>query len=390
MSYQSSSQVRMDASNKIPHYDTIVILLLSTPTCRAEVHLQGPQDPLDHTQKGIVMPTLSRRHLIAAASALPLVAICTRPAHAAEFSYKLATNLPATHPLSARNSEAAERIKAATGGRLEVSVFPNSQLGTDTDMLSQVRSGALEFFTLSGLILSTLVPLAAINGVGFAFKNSDQALASMDGELGALVRAEIAKRGLMAFDKIYDSGFRQITSSTRPIKAPGDLAGMKIRVPAAALWTSMFRDFGASPTTINFSEVYSALQTKVADAQENPLSVTDTGKLYEVQKYCSMTNHMWDGFWLLANPRAFKQLPADIQALVVREFARAAEEERTDVAKLNAGLQESLAGKGLQFNDVDPLAFRDALRKVGFYTEWKGKFGEPAWKTFESTVGTLA
>jgi tripartite ATP-independent transporter DctP family solute receptor len=333
---------------------------------------------------------LPRRRLLATACALPLVAIRTRPARAADFSYKLATNLPATHPLSARNIEAADRIKAATGGRLEIAVFPNSQLGTDTDMLSQVRSGALEFFTLSGLILSTLVPLAAINGVGFAFKDNEQALAAMDGDLGRLVRAEIAKRGLRPFDRVFDSGFRQITSSTKPINAPGDLAAMKIRVPPAALWTSMFRDFGASPVTINFSEVYSALQTKIADGQENPLAIIDAAKLYEVQRYCSMTRHMWDGYWLLANPRAFKQLPQDVQEIVLREFARAADEERADLAKLNAGLRASLSARGLAFNDVDPAPFRDALRKAGFYAEWKGKFGEQAWKTLEASTGGLS
>ena len=333
---------------------------------------------------------LPRRHVLATACALPLVAIRTRPARAAEFSYKLATNLPATHPLSARNMEAAERIKAATNGRLEIAVFPNSQLGTDTDMLSQVRSGALEFFTLSGLILSTLVPLAAINGVGFAFKDNEQALAAMDGDLGRLVRAEVAKRGLLAFEHIFDSGFRQITSSTKPITAPGDLAAMKIRVPPAALWTSMFRDFGASPVTINFSEVYSALQTKIADGQENPLAIIDAAKLYEVQRYCSMTRHMWDGYWLLANQRAFKQLPQDVQEIAAREFARAAGEERDDLAKLNAGLRASLSAHGLAFNDVDPAPFRDALRKAGFYAEWKGKFGEQAWKTLEASAGGLS
>ncbi len=127
--------------------------------------------------------------------------------------------------MNVRLTEAAARIKAATGGALDISLFPNSQLGTDTDMLSQVRSGAIEFFTLSGLILSTLVPLAAINGVGFAFKDTAQALGAMDGELGALVRAEIAKRGLMAFDHIFDSGFRQITTAARPIRTPADLPG---------------------------------------------------------------------------------------------------------------------------------------------------------------------
>ena len=333
--------------------------------------------------------TTRRRRLLGAAASLPLFAI-VRPAWAAEFTYKLATNLPVGHPLNVRNIEAAERIKTATGGRLDIALFPNSQLGTDTDMLSQVRSGAIEFFTLSGLILSTLVPIAAINGLGFAFKSADQALAAMDGAVGALVRAETGKRGLIAFDKIFDSGFRQMTTSTRPIKVPGDFAGMKIRVPAAAMWTSMFKDFGAAPTTINFSEVYSALQTHIADGEENPLSVIDAAKLNEVQKYCSMTNHMWDGFWMLANPRAFTALPADVQAIARREFGRAADEERVDVAKLNASLQATLMGKGMVFNDVDPALFREALRKAGFYTEWKGKFGDEAWKTLEAAVGTLA
>ena len=332
----------------------------------------------------------TRRRLLTTAAALPLVAIGTRSAHAADFTYKMATNLPLTHPLNARATQAAARIKEATGGKLEINLFPNSQLGTDTDMLSQVRSGALEFFTLSGLILSTLVPLAAINGVGFAFKDSTQVFATMDGKLGALVRAEIDKRGLTAFDKIFDNGFRQITSSTKPIAAPEDLSGFKIRVPPSALWTSMFRDFGASPTSINFSEVYSALQTKIADGQENPLTLIETAKLYEVQKYCSMTNHMWDGFWLLANGRAWKALPADMQAACTKEFARAALEERDDLATLNKGVRTTLEGRGLVFNDVQPEPFRDALRKAGFYAEWKGKFGAEAWSTLEASVGSLS
>ena len=330
----------------------------------------------------------TRRRLLATAAALPLAAIRTRPAHAAEFTYKMATNLPLTHPLNARATEAHARIKEATGGRLEMSLFPNSQLGTDTDMLSQVRSGALEFFTLSGLILSTLVPLAAINGVGFAFKDTDQAFAAMDGALGKLVRAEIDKRGLFAFEHPFDNGFRQITSSVKPIAVPGDLAGMKIRVPPSALWTSMFRGFGASPTSINFSEVYSALQTKIADGQENPLALIETAKLYEVQKYCSMTNHMWDGFWLLANARAWRALPADVQDVCTKELGRAALEERADLVKLNVGVRATLESRGLALNDVQPAPFRDALRKAGFYAEWKGKFGDEAWATLEAAIGT--
>jgi len=336
------------------------------------------------------MKNISRRGLIAGASALPLVAINARGANAAGFRYKFATNLPPAHPLNTSNAAAIARIKAATNGALDITLFPSSQLGTDPVMLNQVRSGAIQFFTLSPLILSTLVPMAAINGVGFAFGSEAQAFAAMDGKLGALVRGAINKAGLVVFDKIYDNGFRQITTSTHPIQTPDDLADLRIRVPPASLWTSMFTDFGASPTTVSFNEVYTALQTHLVDAQENPLAIISTAKLYEVQKYCSMTNHMWDGFWLLANPAAFNALPADIQEIAKREFARAALEQRVEVAKLTSGLQASLKGHGLVFNNTTPAPFRAKLASAGFYATWKAKFGDAAWSTLEDYTGTLA
>lgn len=334
--------------------------------------------------------SITRRTLALGAAALPLVAIRTRPAHAAEFTYKMANNTPATHPLTVRMQEAADRVLKATDGKVEIRIFPNSQLGTDTDMLSQVRSGAIEFFSLSGLILATLVPPASINGVGFAFKSYDQVWPAMDGKLGAYVRAEIGKRGLYAFDKIFDNGFRQTTSSTKPITTAADLKGFKIRVPVSPLWTSMFQALGASPASINFAEVYSALQTRIVDGQENPLSLIETAKLYEVQKYCAMTNHMWDGFHLLANRRAFDKLPAEAQTVVNREFATAAIDERADIAKLNTDVRSTLEKRGLVFNEVDTTGFRDALKAAGFYKEWRGKYGEEAWAVLEGAVGAVS
>src|SRR5271169_2578757 len=250
---------------------------------------------------------MQRREFIkcgAAAAVAPAIIVPGR-SRAAEFSYKFAQNLPAMHPLYIRAAEAAEQIKASTKGRVEIQVFPNSQLGSDTDSLSQVRAGGIELFTLSGLILSTLVTPASINGIGFAFPDYDKVWAAMDGDLGAYIREQIKKAGLMVMDKIWDNGFRQTTSSTKPINSPDDLKGFKIRVPPSPLWTSMYKAFGASPASINFNEVYSALQTKVVEGQENPLSLIQIAKLYEVQKYCSLTGHMWDGFWTLANAQAW-------------------------------------------------------------------------------------
>jgi tripartite ATP-independent transporter DctP family solute receptor len=336
---------------------------------------------------------LSRRRLIQAGSTAIAGAVVGMPfvarAQQAEFTYKYANNLPETHPMNTRAREMAEAIKKDTNGRFDLQIFPSSQLGSDTDTLSQVRSGGVEFFTLSGLILSTLVPAASINGVGFAFPSYDAVWKAMDGDLGAYVRAQIVKANLMVMDKIWDNGFRQTTSSTKPIATPDDLKGFKIRVPVSPLWTSMYKAFDSAPASINFNEVYSALQTKVVEGQENPLAIISTAKLYEVQKYCSLTNHMWDGFWFLANRRAWERLPQDMRTIVAKHINDAAMNERVDVAKLNANLQQELAGRGLAFNQPDPVPFRDKLRQAGFYAEWKGKYGDEAWSILEASVGKL-
>jgi tripartite ATP-independent transporter DctP family solute receptor len=337
---------------------------------------------------------LSRRALLKTSAASALLGGLGAPmvarAEAAEFSYKYANNLPDSHPMNARAKEMAAAIKAETNGRFDLQIFPNNQLGSDTDMLSQIRSGGIEFFTLSGLILSTLVPAASINGIGFAFPDYDTVWKAMDGELGAYVRGEVNKAGLVVMEKIWDNGFRQTTSSTRPINNPDDFKGFKIRVPVSPLWTSMFKALDAAPASINFSEVYSALQTRIVEGQENPLAIISTAKLYEVQKYCSLTNHMWDGFWFLANRRAWDTLPPEIREIVAKNINAAGINERADVAKLNAGLQQELAAKGLIFNQPATAPFRDKLRSAGFYAEWKAKYGEQAWELLEKAVGKLS
>jgi TRAP-type transport system periplasmic protein len=273
---------------------------------------------------------------------------------------------------------------------MEVQLFPNSQLGGDTDMLSQLRTGAIQMFNLSGLILATYVPVAAINGIGFAFKDYDQVWTAMDGPLGAYIRGVIGKAGLYAFDNMWDNGYRQVTSSTHPVNAPEDLRGFKIRVPVSPLWTSMFKSLGASPTSININEVYSALQTKIVEGQENPLSLIDLFKFYEVQKYVSLTNHMWDGFWTLANARAWAELPKEMQQIVARNINGAALKEREDVRQLNQSMQGELTRRGMVFNQTDTEKFRATLRSAGFYADWKQKYGPQAWAALEKQVGSLS
>ena len=237
---------------------------------------------------------------------------------------------------------------------------------------------------------ATLVPVASINGLGFIWESYAKVWPAMDGELGAYVRAQIQKAGLFPFEKIWENGFRQTTSSTRPIKTPDDFKGFKIRVPLSPLWTSMFKAFDASPMSINFAEVYSALQTKIAEGQENPLALIETAKLYEVQKYLSKTNHMWDGYWFLANGRVWTGLPQDVQQLIDRHINAAALRVREDLATLNISSEKVLADKGMQVLAPDTAPFRAKLQASGFYKEWRGKYGEEAWRLLEKSTGPIS
>ena len=153
---------------------------------------------------------------------------------------------------------------------------------------------------------------------------------------------------------------------------------------------SMFKALGAAPASLQFSEVYSALQTKVVDAQENPLPIIQVAKLYEVQKSCAVSNHIWDGFWFIANGRAWRGLPPDIQKIVASAINDAGVAQRGDIKSLNETVQADLQSKGLAFNKTNPDSFRAKLRDGGFYKEWQERFGAEAWGLLEGAVGKLA
>ena len=302
---------------------------------------------------------------------------------------KLGNDLPASHSVNVRLGEAIAAIGAETGGRLGIELFPNNQLGSDSDMLGQLRTGALEMATMPGTVLSTLIPATSLTGVGFAFSGYDTVWPAMDGAVGDYIRGAIGKTNLVPFERTWDNGFRQITSSTRQIKAPEDLRNFKIRIPVVPLWVSMFAAIGAAPTSIPLSEVYSALQTRIVDGQENPLALIDATKFWEVQKYCALTNQAWDGFWLLASRRVWNGVPAELQAVMQKHFNAAAVQQRADNATASANVQKVLEGKGLQFNTTDTASFRQALAKTSFYGDWKGKLGADAWNLLEGAVGRV-
>jgi TRAP-type transport system periplasmic protein len=333
---------------------------------------------------------LTRRTLIASTATIGAAAILPRYARAAEFEYKMGHSTPAVHPFHKHLLAVSERIGKETGGRMKLNVFPNSQLGGDNDLLSQVRSGAIEICQPAGLIFASILPLTAINGMGFAFDSYDKVWPTMDGDLGKFVRGQIIARvGLVPMERIWDLGFRQITNSIKPINSAGDLAGMKLRVPGAPALVSLFKALGTHPVSMQFGEVYTSLQTKVVDGQENPMSIIDAGKFYEVQKFCSMTNHVWDGHWITFNKAAWERLPDDIKTVVARAFNEGAVAQRAELAQLNNTLQAELEKKGMTFNKAETQSFRDLLSKAGFYKEWREKLGNEAWTLLEARVGKL-
>ncbi|MCP3464049.1 MULTISPECIES: TRAP transporter substrate-binding protein [unclassified Bradyrhizobium] len=336
------------------------------------------------TKKG-----LTRRAVLAAGASIPLVSILSKRGDAAEFTLKFATGQDPSHPVNKRALEAIDRIKQATGGRVEINLFPANQLGSDIDLLGQIRNGAVDFLNIGASVLATRIPTVGIVNTGFAFASYDDVWKAMDGDLGKFVKAEIENTGTLQVCKSWDNGFRQLTSSTREIKTPDDLKGFKMRVPPAPILTNLFQALGAGPTPINFNEVYSALQTKIVEGQENPLAIIATAKLYEVQKYCSLTSHVWDAYIVLGNPRTFSRFSTDVQEIVTRELNKAGEDERADIAALSKSLRSDLTAKGLNFVEVDQAVFRSALAKTKFYSDWHAKFGEKGWTILEQAVGKL-
>src|SRR5450432_367091 len=345
----------------------------------------------DNAPREATTMKITRRGLLGSASAAWATAVIGKPASAAaEFEFKLGVNTPDTHPLTIRLTEAAKAIGAQSSGRLNVTVFPNSQLGGDPEMLSQVRAGGIELLAAPSMTLSTLVPLSGLPSIGFAFASYDQVWAAMDGGVGEVVREAIGKAGIVPIKKMWDNGFRQITSSSsRQLNSVEDLRGFKIRVPVTALLTSLFSGLGALPSSISYSELYSALQTHIVEGQENPLAQVSTGKLYEVQKYCALSNHCWSGYWIIGNRRALAGLPADLLEIVNRNFDEAAIKERADMLAMDRSLQADLTAKGMTFNKPDPVQFRAALVKAGFYTQWQKTYGAEAWARLEQYTGPL-
>ena len=212
-------------------------------------------------------------------------------AQAAECAFKCAAKAPEAHALNVYQRKAAEAVKTQTDGRFELHLFPNNPFGGDADMVSQLRSGALETVLLSGVnVPSTLAAASAMSGAGFGFTDYHAVWTALDGKVGAYLRQKVAGGGIVALEKVCDNGFRQNTASSKPIPTPDDLRGARMRVPVSALCASLF----------------------------------------EMQKFCSVTSHMWEGWRFPINRRAREGVRADLREKVAAIINDHAMEQRVD------------------------------------------------------------
>ena len=322
-----------------------------------------------------------------AGTALAAPAVIRTPARAATFSWKCGDGPSATHPLNTRLAEAFAKIREETKGELDIRLFPNSQLGNNVSMISQLRLGALEMMAEVGDDID-FAPIASIDNVPFAFPNYDVAHQAFDGALGAIVRSALLSQGLVAFERTFDSGFRQITTSIRPVRTADDLQGLKIRISPSKFRIDVFRSLGASPTPVAYNETYTALQTHLVDGEENPLSGIEDLKFYEVQKYCSLSNHMWACFWALVNKDKWDSLPRTFQAIMRKHVNAAALLQRRDFTALERDVRDRLTKRGMIFNDVDVATFRTKLKAAEFLYALARHVGECGVGRAREVLGT--
>jgi len=336
------------------------------------------------------MTDISRRQFTARLALAGGMALIGRNIQAADFKLRQFHNQPADSPLHKRLVEMWAAVKTETGGRVDVATFAdNDKLpGSDPAALKMLVDGELDFFTLNGGLIGTVVPAVNVQGIPFAFRDEAQVYKAIDGDLGDHLAKEMAAKGIYAVPRAcFENGFRQITCSVRPIRIVDDLNGIKMRSPDTPVYVECWKALGATPVVFNFNKIYEALKTGEADAQDNPLNVAELLKLYEVQKYISLTNHMWSGFNLIANLKMWQGLPADVQRIIERNAEKYVKLQREDTDKMNHDLAPRLTQRGMTINQPEAASFRAKLGD--YYARWKNIIGSKTWALLESHVGKL-
>lgn len=309
---------------------------------------------------------------IATAIALSMSAVSA--AYAQEFSFK--ANVPGNEEgiayLSAKRF--ADTVAKETGGKVAVKVFHSSALGDQPSSLEAMKVGTLDIATIETPI-TKVDPVLGATALPYVFKGREHVAKALDGDAGKWIEKRLAAKGYQVIGYL-EGGFRQITNNKRPIVTPADLKGVKMRTPGSKLRIAIFNHYGANASPLPFSELYTALQTGTFDGQENPVIWAKTTKFYEVQKYLSITNHLYTVTYLLMSDKAFKKLTPDLQAAVKIAGHEAAKYSVELGIKADKEVVDFLKTKGMKVNDADVDSFVKASRKI--WTDWAKENGKDA------------
>jgi len=286
---------------------------------------------------------------------------------------KLGHAVAPEHPYHLGAVRYSELIAERTQNKVKIEVYPSTQLGNERDLVEGLQLGTIDLVVTSTGPLGGFVPRMFVVDLPFLFRDREHAYKVLDGPIGRELLDAFSARGIRGL-AFWENGFRQITNSVRPIEKPEDLRGIKIRTMENKVHLSAFRAFGASPAPMAWSEVYTALQQKTIDAQENPIAIIYFQKIYEVQKYLSLTGHFYSPTPLLMSLKAFNRLPQDFQKIILDTATECATYERNLLRDNEAKQLAEIKAKGMQVTLPNRKPFQAAAASV--YKEFESQFGK--------------
>lgn len=289
-------------------------------------------------------------------------------------------------PASDNIDEVAENVAERTEGRVEFDIYPDSQLGSETEMLEQIQVGSMDSGAIMVGSMQTLDMKMAIEDLPYMWADIENAREAYKGEFGEELASIMEEQGMTTIGYL-EWGFRHVTNNEKPIVQPEDLEGMNIRVAETALRVDAFEQVGALPTVMAFSEVYGALQQGALDAQENPLANIVAPRFYEVQDYLSLTGHFYNTVMVVADTETWDSISEEDQQVIIEEFETASEEVQIANDEMESEYLTELEENGMEINDdVDAEAFREAMLPV--YDEWEEDvFGEELMNIYREASG---
>lgn len=277
---------------------------------------------------------------------------------------KLGTETATSHPETKGSQKLADIVKEKSKGTLEIQVYDSAKIGSMKERTEGMRLGTVDISTSSVGFLATYIPVLGVFDLPYIYKDKAHEFRVFDGEIGKEIDKKMQEKGFRVVC-YFDMGSRQITNNRQPINSLADIKGMKIRVPQTEASIEGFKALGAAPTPMAFGEVYMALQQKVVDGQENPLSVIVSAKFNEVQKYLSLTNHQLFIQVLSISEKTWKKLSPEHQKILMEAAKEAQAYEREIAAKEETELIKTLQDKGMSINEIkDITPFTEAAKPL--------------------------